>query len=106
MAHVNLEPLENGLAELQTGYSDLMAQNRELRERLAEQNTSLKRVEDQLEMVREATDRNTMEQQELREDLRSVGKKVNLVAIVAIGLLAVSVLLNLFLYLHIQRVLP
>jgi hypothetical protein len=31
---------------------------------------------------------------------------VNLVALIAIGLLAFSVLLNLLLFMHIQRVLP
>jgi hypothetical protein len=77
-----------------------------LREQFVEQNSSLKRVEDQLELVREATDRNTLEQQELLEDLKSVGNKVNIVAIVAIGLLAISVVLNLLLFMHIQRVLP
>lgn len=96
---VNLAPIEDGLAELQT-------QHRELRDQVGEQNSSLKRVEDQLDMVREATDRNTLEQQELLEDLKGVGSKVNLFALVALGLLAISVLLNLILYLHIQRVLP
>jgi hypothetical protein len=97
--NVNLAPIEQGLAELKT-------QQRDLRDQVVEQNTSLKRVEDHLEMVREATDRNTLEQQELLEDLKAVGNKVNLVAIIALGLLAVSVFLNLFLYLHIERVLP
>jgi hypothetical protein len=96
---VNLAPLEDGLA-------DLKIQQRELRNQVVEQNTSLKRVEDQLEMVREATDRNTLEQQELLEDLKGVGNKLNLFAIIAMGLLAVSVLLNIILYLHILRVLP
>jgi hypothetical protein len=96
---VNLAPIEEGLAELQT-------QQRELRNQVVEQNSSLKRVEDQLEMVREATDRNTLEQQELLEDLKSVGNKVNLFALIALGLLGVSVLLNIVLYLHILRVLP
>lgn len=96
---VNLVPLQEGLAQLQT-------QHRELRDQFVEQNSSLKRVEDQLEMVREATDRNTLEQQELLEDLKAVGSKVNLVALIAIGLLAFSVLVNLLLYMHIQRVLP
>jgi hypothetical protein len=95
----NLAPIEAGLTELR-------AQHRELRDQFVEQNSSLKRVEDQLEMVREATDRNTLEQQELLEDLKAVGGKVNIVALVAIGLLAFSVLLNLLLYMHIQRVLP
>ena len=97
--NVNLAPIEDGLAELQI-------QQKDLRDQVVEQNTSLKRVEDHLEMVREATDRNTLEQQELLEDLKAVGNKVNLVAIIALGLLAISVLLNLFLYLHIERVLP
>ena len=57
-------------------------------------------------MVREATDRNTLEQQELLEDLKGVGNKVNVYALVALALLVVSVLLNVILYLHIQRVLP
>ena len=96
---VNLAPIEDGLAELQS-------EHRELRERVVEQNSSLKRVEDQLEMVREATDRNTLEQQELLEDLKSVGNKVNAFALFALALLAASILINVILYLHIRRVLP
>jgi hypothetical protein len=96
---VNLAPIEDGLMELQT-------QHKELRDQVAEQNSSLKRVEDQLEMVREATDRNTLEQQELLEDLKGVGKKVNIFALIALGLLAVSLLINIVLYLHIVKVLP
>ena len=71
---VDLAPIEQGLTELQT-------QQKELRGQVMEQNSSLKRVEDQLEMVREATDRNTLEQQELLEDLKVVGNKVNLFAL-------------------------
>ena len=96
---VNLAPIEQGLADLEN-------QHRELRDQVVEQNSSLKRVEDQLEMVREATDRNTLEQQELMEDLKVVGNKVNVFALVALGLLAVSVILNIVLYLHIVHVLP
>jgi hypothetical protein len=96
---VNLTPIVEGLTELQT-------QQRELRNQVLEQNSSLKRVEDHLEMVREATDRNTLEQQELLEDLKAVGNKVNLFAMIALGLLGLSVLLNIVLYLHIMRVLP
>jgi len=96
---VDLAPLESGLAELQ-------AQHRGLREQVSEQNTSLKRVEDQLEMVREATDRNTLEQQELLEDLKVFSGKVKVVAFVGIGLLVIGVAVNLILFLHIQRVLP
>jgi hypothetical protein len=98
-AKVDLAPVEDGLAELQT-------QHRELRDQVMEQNNSLRRVEDQLEMVREATDRNTLEQQELLEDLKSFGDKVKVVVILALGLVAAGIILNLILYLHIQRVLP
>ena len=96
---VDLVPIEDGLNELQT-------QHRELRDQVMEQNTSLKRVEDQLEMVREATDRNTLEQQELLEDLKTFGNKVKMIVIIALGLVAIGFILNLILYLHIQRVLP
>lgn len=104
-AHPKPAPPLN-LAPLQQGMSDLAIQQRELGDQLAEQHTSLKRVEDRLELVREATDRNTLEQQELMEDLKTIGNKVNIVALTALGLLLVSVLLNLFLYLHIEHVLP
>ncbi|MGB7263950.1 MAG: hypothetical protein WBC92_00455 [Terracidiphilus sp.] len=96
---VDLAPIEDGLSELRT-------QHRDLRDQVIEQNTSLKRVEDQLEMVREATDRNTLEQQELLEDLKLFSNKVKIFAVVGIGLLAIGFLLNLILFLHIQRVLP
>lgn len=98
-APVNLAPLKEHIAELQTLHQDL-------REQIVEQNNSLKRVEDHLELVREATDRNTLEQQELLEDLKSMGSKVNIVAAIAIGLLAISLIVNMALYMHIQRVLP
>ena len=96
---VDLAPIESNLAELQT-------QQRTLREQVMEQNTSLKRVEDQLEHVREATDRNTLEQQELLEDLKAFSGKLKVIAIVGIGLLAVGFLLELMMFFHLQRVLP
>jgi len=96
---VDLAPLETSLAELQT-------EHRGLREQVTEQNASLKRVEDQLEMVREATDRNTLEQQELLEDLKAFSGRVKVVAVIGIGVLVIGIVLNLILFLHIQRVLP
>jgi hypothetical protein len=98
-APVDLTPINENIAELQTLHMGLSVQ-------IMEQNISLKRVQDQLELVREATDRNTLEQQELLQDLKSMGSKVNVVAAIAIGLLAISLLVNMALYMHIQRVLP
>jgi hypothetical protein len=96
---VDLHPIENGLSELQN-------QQASLNDQLADQNTALKRVEDHLERVREATDRNTLEQQELIEDLKTITSRVNLLAVLFLVLLLISVVLNIFLFLHIQRVLP
>jgi hypothetical protein len=95
---VNLEPLEDGLVEL-------LAQQTDLRNQIVEQNSSLKRVQDQLEKVREATDRNTLEQQELLVDLKSVGIKVNVFAWIALALLVASISFNVFLYLHLKPIL-
>lgn len=96
-APVDLEPVERGLTELRTS-------NRELRTQVAEQGTTLKRVEDQLERVREATDRNTLEQQELVEDVRAVGTRVSRFIVVGVILLAISVGLNIYLLLQIQHI--
>jgi hypothetical protein len=103
---VNLAPLEEGLTELQV-------QHRSLREQVVEQNSSIKRVEDQLQHVREATDRNTLEQQELLQDLKAFSGKVKIVAFIGLGLLAGGLVLEtaMFFHLvelgqHLQRVLP
>jgi len=98
-AKVDLAPLEEGLASLQ-------AQHRSLREQMIEQNASLRRVEDRLDMVREATDRNTLEQQELLEDLRVFSIKVRIIAVVGFSLLAVGFALELMMFFHLRRVLP
>ena len=102
-ASVDLTPI---LAPIQDGLADLRVQNRTLRDQVAEQNVSLKRVGDQLQQVREATDRNTLEQQELLQDLKSVGSKVNVFAFIALALLGVSVVLNVVLYLQIRHIIP
>ena len=96
---VDLAPVQNKITELHVLHQDLRAQ-------VLEQNSSLKRVEDQLDMVREATDRNTLEQQELIEDLKAVGNKVNLFALLLFAMLIVSLVLNVMLFLHIKQVFP
>jgi hypothetical protein len=94
------------LARIETGISELETAHHQLREQVNEQSNTLHRVEDQLDMVREATDRNTLEQQELIEDLKVVGNRVNVLAMVLLSLLVISVLINIGLFLHIHRVLP
>ena len=96
--HVDLEPVERGLAEVRTSH-------RELRGQVAEQGTTLKRVEDQLDRVREATDRNTLEQQELVEDLRAVGGRISTFAVIGLVLLLVSLGLNVYFLVQLQHIL-
>ena len=95
---VDLEPIERGLAEVRTTH-------RELRTQVAEQTTAIKRFEDQLDHVREATDRNTLEQQELVEDLRTVGSRLSTFAIIGLILLVLSLLVNTFLIVQMQHIL-
>lgn len=102
---VNLEPVERQMAELRTGQQYLSTSQQELRAQVAEQGATLKGVEDQLERVREATDRNTLEQQELVEDLRSVGSRISKLAVVGLVLLGLSVGFNLYLLILLQHLL-
>jgi len=95
---VDLEPVERGLAEVRNSH-------RELRNQVQEQGTSLKRVEDQLERVREATDRNTLEQQEMVEDLRAVGSRISMLAIIGMILLLASLGLNVWFLIQLQHIL-
>jgi hypothetical protein len=94
---VDLAPIEDSLARLRS-------QQRSLRLQVTEQSASLKRVEDQLEKVREATNRNTQEQQELLEDLKSFGKKVKIVVIFALVLAAAGFGITLVLFLRLNNV--
>ncbi len=95
--HVDLEPVERGMTELRVSH-------RELKTQVAEQGTTLKRVEDHLERVREATDRNTLEQQELVEDVRAVGARVSRFIVIGVLLLALSVGLNVYLLIQLQHI--
>jgi hypothetical protein len=98
-APVNLEPVERELAEVRNS-------NRELRGQVMEQATALKRIDDHLGRVREATDRNTLEQQELVEKLHSTGKRITTLAIIGLVLLTVSMGLNIYLLLQARHIVP
>jgi len=50
--------------------------------------------------------RNTLEQQELLGDLKSVGSKVNVFAFIALALLAASIILNVVFYLEFRHIIP
>jgi len=95
---VDLTPFNASVAELN-------AQVHELREEVIERGASLTRIGDQLDLLRDSTDRNTLQQQELHEDLRGFGNKISYITMGALGLLAVSVVINTMIYLHMVKIL-
>ena len=96
---VDLSPIEGNLGEIKT-------LQLELRDQIAQQNGTVNQISDHLDGVRQSTDRNTRRQHELIEELRGVGKKVNFIAITALGLSAVCVALNVLLVLHVFKIVP
>ena len=92
-------PLENALGKMH-------AELAELRNGVAGQSTLLKRVGDQVDLVKEAADRISMGQQEMLEDLHNLRKKVSVFAWLGLVLLVVSIALNVVLLLRVERVLP
>lgn len=95
-AKIDLAPIEDGLAQLRS-------QQHNLRLQATEQSMALKRIEDQLEMVRLVTGRITLEQQELVEDLKAFGKSVKIVATVALVLAAASFFMTLAIFLRMKK---
>jgi hypothetical protein len=96
---VDLSPVEGGLADLKT-------QQQELRGQIQAQDSVMKKMAEQLENVREATDRNTREQEDLIDELKANSRKTNIVAFLAFVLLSASIAMNVVLYLEIHRLLP
>ncbi len=95
----NLEPIESALVKMHL-------EQRAMHNKLEEQNSSLQRVADQLGQVKEATDRNTLEQQELMDDLHRMRRKFMIYAWVGLCLLVAAIAANVFVFLRIQRILP
>lgn len=96
---VDLTPIEDSLAELRT-------QQHSLRLEVTEQNISLKAVEDQLQTVREVTGRNMLEQQEALEDLKALGNRIKVIAVIALLLAVASLATTVVLFLKMKKVLP
>lgn len=96
---LDLAPIEEGLAELRSRQHGLRLQ-------VTEQNTSLKRVEDELEALREAVEQSTLAQLKLREESKALGKRVLIAAAVALVLAATGFSIALALFLQMKKVLP
>jgi hypothetical protein len=93
---VDLEPIENALTKMRKEHVDL-------RINLADQTATLKRVAEQVETVKDTAERNALEQKELGTDLQRLRAKVNAFAWVGLGLLTISILVNVLLFWRIQQ---
>jgi predicted nuclease with TOPRIM domain len=95
---------------------ELQAEHRDLRSQILEQSAGLKRVEGRLEMMEQAAARYMLQQQELLkeqrdvgirlEEMKSAGRKTNIIAFVAIGLLVFSILLNVAVFIYFLHLRP
>lgn len=97
---LDLSEIHSAVATVNRGFLDLQAGNRDIRTQVQEQSTQLKRIDDQLLRLRESTERNTMEHQELVEDLRSASKLVRSLSTVMIVLMIVVTAMVAFMLLH------
>jgi hypothetical protein len=94
--HVNLEPIENAVMKMRKDQVDL-------RLSVADQSAALRRIADQVEIVKDSTERNALEAKELRQDVRSLRAKVNTFAWAALGLLLLSIVLNIVLFSQLRQ---
>ena len=99
-AKLDLSEIHSAVDTVNRGFLDLQAGNRDIRTQVQEQTTQLKRIDDQLLRLRESTERNTMEHQELVEDLRSASKLVRSLSTVMIVLMVVVVAMVAFMLTH------
>lgn len=95
----SFHPIKEDLARLE-------AQQRELRGRVQQQNSAMERIENELGKAREASERNYREQQELLDEIKRNGNRMRSIAWLGFALLTLSLLTNIALYLHFQRVFP
>jgi hypothetical protein len=107
---VDLEPVEEGLAQLQDGLIRLQDENRALHTQMQEQSFALKRVEEQLALQLEATERislaQKLAQKETAEELKAIRRKMRWLAWIGLSLLTICVALDAVVLLHLFHLLP
>ena len=91
---VDLTPLENGLAKLRVDQAAVQS-------RVEAQGTALKQVGNQLESLKDAAERLSLEQKELAEELHGLRTRVGVFAWIGVGLLVVLVVVNVLLLLRV-----
>lgn len=91
---------------LQEGIAQLEKQHIELRAQVAGQTTALKQIDEQIESVRKLTVQTAEEQQNLTARMEGMNRKMNVVALVGLVVLAALIAVNVVVYVHIRRAIP
>lgn len=95
---VDLNPLQEGIAGLRS-------EQQELRGKIADQGQTLKRLGDELDHVKDTSERVGDQQREMADDLHRLRGKVNVFAWVGLVLLIVSLGVNVVLALEVKGIL-
>ena len=99
MSHTESSPALS--AELKQSVGDLAVAQRDLRMAVQDQVASMKHLEEEVTRTREVTERNTTENLEVVEDVRSVHSMVKRAGIVVGGLLLVLIVLVIWLLVRV-----
>jgi hypothetical protein len=89
--HVDLHPIEASVARLREDLAAIQAKN-------SEHDTSFKRIGDQLETMKEALESAAVEQKEVMLEVGRVQKRVLAFSLVGLSLLAISIALDVVLF--------
>jgi len=92
---VDLQPLETAIRQVR---GDLAV----MQDKSAQQDTALKRIDDQLETVKESLERASVEQKEAAEELTRTRKSVRTFAILGVILLFLLIGLNVALFVYVK----
>lgn len=93
------------LGPLESAVSRLRAENTVLRDKIDDQHVELRRIGDELQSVKDAAEGQTQELKEMRDSLDSLQMRVTVVEWVGLGLLALSIAANVFLFLRVENIL-
>lgn len=91
------------MAVVEDRLTKLHVTHQALSERVSEQQEAMVQIADRIEQLKEANNRNTLEQQELLEDAQALRRKFVVAGSIVIGLLIVSVALNVIVLLKLAH---
>lgn len=95
-SRADLEPIESAVTKMRKDHVDL-------RLSVADQTAALKRIADQVEAVKGSMERNALETRELTRDVQQFRAKVSILAWVGLGLLVLSIGVNIVLFMQIRH---